>query len=122
MDWAKEGSGNRNPIVIINNQKGNEAIRISPKTGKEVLLNASKSFDPDGDRLTFNWWILPEAGTYSGTITIADADKEKVKIKIPHDAAGKSIHIICEVTDTGYPNLTGYRRIIIEATTKGQIR
>lgn len=113
MDWAKEGTGNRNPIVIVNGRKGTEAITISPKAGKEVLLNASESFDPDGDRLTFNWWILPEAGTYSGAVTIMDADKEKARIKILHDAAGKSIHVICEVTDTGNPHLTGYRRIII---------
>lgn len=118
MDWAKEGTGNRNPIVIVNGCKGTETITISPKTGKEILLNASKSFDPDGDKLTFNWWILPEAGTYSGAVTIMDADKEKARIKIPHDAAGKSIHVICEITDTGHPNLTSYRRIIIEATTK----
>lgn len=118
MDWAKEGAGNRNPVVIVNKQKGTDAIILRPKAGKEVKLDASASFDPDGNQLTFNWWVLPEAGTYSGAVTIVNADTENARIKTPADMAGKSIHIICEVTDTGHPALTSYKRIILEPTKK----
>ncbi len=34
-------------------------------------------------------------------------------ITIPANAAGESIHIICEITDNGTPVLTGYRRVVI---------
>ncbi|WP_370279710.1 hypothetical protein [uncultured Duncaniella sp.] len=33
---------------------------------------------------------------------------------IPHDAAGKNIHIILTVSDSGTPKLSSYRRTIIE--------
>jgi hypothetical protein len=56
---------------------------------------------------------LPEAGTYSGNIEINNADSPKAIITIPANAAGKSIHIICEITDNGTPVLTGYRRVVI---------
>lgn len=114
MDWAKEGRGNRNPVVVIDKYKGLDAVQITSKAGKEVALNASESYDPDGDQLTFKWWVLPEAGTYAGEIMITNSNTPQAKITIPADAAGKSIHVICEVTDNGTHNLTSYRRVIIE--------
>jgi len=103
MDWASEGKGNRNPIIV----------HIEKKHGKSIVLDASKSFDPENDLLTFKWWIMPEAGTYQGKVTIQNNNSDKITIDIPPDSAGKTIHIICEVTDNGEPTLTSYRRIII---------
>ncbi len=104
---------NRNPIVIVNGEKGLNPIIIEPETEEELQLNASKSVDPDKDKLTFHWWILPEAGTYTSTVSIREADKANAILRIPQDAAGKELHIICEVTDNGTPALTSYRRVII---------
>lgn len=113
MDWAKDGKGNRNPIVIVNGEKGMDAVSIRAKAGKAVRLNASRTYDPDGDRLTYKWWYMPEAGSYNGNVDIKNSDKTEAEITIPADAEGKTIHIICEVTDDGRHNLKGYRRIII---------
>lgn len=113
MDWAEDGIGNRNPVVIVNDNEGFDILNVAPKQGEEITLDASKSYDPDGDELSYNWWYLPEAGTYAGAIEINDADTPKATITIPADAAGESIHIICEVTDNGSPVLTGYRRVVI---------
>jgi hypothetical protein len=114
MDWAANGVGNRNPIVNINGNEGIEIIEINAKAGSSINLNASKSNDPDGDELKFNWWILKEAGTYSNEIVFPDSHTEKLKFEIPSDASGKTIHVICEVTDNGMPVLTSYRRIILK--------
>lgn len=114
MDWAAYGKGNLNPVVIINGKGDIEPISIEAKPGKEVLLDASKSYDPDNHNLSFKWWILPEAGTYNKEIVIINKNSSKINIKIPIDINGKSIHVICEVTDNGEPNLTSYRRIIME--------
>jgi hypothetical protein len=115
MDWAKEGKGNRNPVVMVNGDKGIKPIEKVCKAGEELQLNASKSFDPDGDRLHFKWWAIPEAGTYSGEIKIAASESNTVTVQVPSDAAGKEFHVICEVSDGGVPNLTSYRRIIVKA-------
>lgn len=113
MDWAKDGKGNRNPVVIVNGKKGLEAVSIKIKAGKTVKLNASGTYDPDGDKLTYKWWYMPEAGNYNGNIEIRNADNTVSEVRIPTDAEGKTMHIICEVTDNGVHNLKGYRRIII---------
>jgi hypothetical protein len=114
MDWAKDGKGNRNPIVNIDGDKSIKIIQIVAKAGKKVKLNASKTFDPDGDQLHYKWWIIPEAGTYSGKIEISDNESSIATVILPSDSAGKKIHMICEVTDDGEHNLTSYRRIIFE--------
>ena len=113
MDWAARGEGNRNPQVVINGNKGIQPIRISPSAGEVLTLDASKSFDPDKDKLSFRWWFLPEAGNYRGNIQIENEDQNKSAIAVPKDAVGKTFHIICEVTDSGTPHLTSYRRIVI---------
>jgi len=114
MDWAKEGAGNRNPVVIVNGDLGIAPIRLTAKPGDRVILDASKSHDPDGDKLGFSWWVMNEAGTYTDRITLSDSDSSQITVEIPPDSGGKTIHLICEVTDNGVPPLVGYRRMILD--------
>jgi len=115
MDWAKEGKGNRNPVLILNGDKGYSPIHIEKKEGKYLTLDASLSSDPENDALQFKWWIMPESGSYTKEIAIPDNTSDKIRIKLPSDSAGKNFHVICEVTDNGEPALTSYRRIIIHS-------
>lgn len=112
MDWAKDGKGNRNPVVVID---GDDSFRIftkTPKPGETITIDASRSHDPDGNQLSFKWWILPEAGTYKGEIEITGSNTNKASLTIPSDSMGKSFHLICEVTDDGPHQLSAYRRMI----------
>jgi hypothetical protein len=118
MKWAENGAGNRNPVVVINDDAGIAAIINRAAPGTTVTLDASKTHDPDGDKLKFSWWVLSEAGTYAQNINIANSDASKATVEIPTDAAGITFHVICEVTDDGTPGLTSYRRIIFEPTAK----
>lgn len=113
MDWAKEGKGNRNPIAIVNGKQGLDAIQVDTQSGKIVALDASKSYDPDGDALNYKWWVMPESGSYPGDVTVSDADKSQASLTLPADASGHTIHVICEVTDNGVHTLKAYRRVII---------
>jgi len=74
------------------------------------------SLDSGGDTLTFSWWVLPEADTYTQDVAISGSDSSRAAIEVPSDSAGKSFHVICEVTDDGTHNLTSYRRIILDST------
>ncbi|MFC5626119.1 DUF1593 domain-containing protein [Algoriphagus winogradskyi] len=114
MDWANEGRGNRNPIVVINKNPGIGILKVKAKKRQNVILDASKSYDLEEDELSYKWWIIPEAGTYRGEVVIPNNDSDSIKFTLPPDSSGKTIHVICEVTDNGSPNLTSYRRIIIE--------
>lgn len=113
MNWAATGKGNRNPIVIVNRISGIRPIVIKAKAGETIKLDATNSVDPDGDYISVKWWQMVESGTYHKEINIKYKDSSVTGITIPADASKQSIHIICEVTDLGTPNLTSYRRIII---------
>ena len=115
MAWAKNGAGNRNPIVKINGDSSLNVLTIKYPQGTIVKLDASRSYDPDGNKLNYKWWIFPGAGSYKEDIPIINTDSKSAVIKVPPGSAGKNFHVICEVTDDGVPALTSYRRIIIEA-------
>lgn len=115
-DWAARADwcvktyeeANHAPIVKLVN-KPDLKIRV----GKKVKLNAKRTYDPDGDALTYKWWQYAEAGTYKGLISIDNSDKMKASFVVPYDAKkGDTIHLICEVTDNGTPALTHYQRVV----------
>ena len=110
MQWAAEGKGNHNPIVVINGHKGWSPLVLHAKAGASIRLDASRSSDPDGDALSFHWWQQTEIGT--ARISIDDAEKAAAAITIPADAAGRTLHLICEVHDDGPFHLVAYQRVI----------
>ena len=119
MQWASEGRGNKNPVVVVRSKSGRtqgkvhspSPIHIKVAAGSDVLLDASKSSDPDGDRLAFLWWLQPEIGTTK--VAISQPDQPIATIHIPADAKGQTLHVICEVHDDGPFRLVAYRRLIL---------
>ncbi len=113
MQWADEGRGNHNPIVVVNGYQGPSPLVIQAKAGETIRLDASRSNDPDGNDIHFLWWQQPEIGM--AKLTIDDSGKSIINVKIPADAAGQTLHIICEVCDNGPFTLKSYQRIIIRS-------
>ena len=109
-DWCVKpyNEANHAPIVKIKN-----GLDLTAKPGDKIKLNVKGTYDPDGDKLNYSWWQYKEADTYGGNINVLNINEQKTKLTIPKDAKkGDTIHIICEVSDNGTPQLTRYQRII----------
>lgn len=113
IQWAEEGRGNVNPVCIVNGNRGLGQIVIKAKAGQAVMLDASKSYDPDGDTLVYNWWLQPEISTGKELPVIHTPDASSTRITLPNNVSGKKFHVICEIHDNGPFHLVSYRRIII---------
>lgn len=110
-DWCVKPFNESNHPPRVNTTPRN-GIVAGP--GDRIVLSAEASTDPDGDALAFRWWVFTEAGTYDGPVTIEDLSKPTATVVIPNGVtAGASLHVICDVTDSGNPPLTRYARTII---------
>lgn len=111
-DWCVKSfvDANHPPVVKLEN-----ALDISAKPGAKIELSAKGSTDPDGDELSYKWWQYVEADTSDEIVTIENCLGQDALVTIPEDSqAGQTIHIVCEVNDSGVPQLTRYQRVIIK--------
>ncbi|WP_209402761.1 nucleoside hydrolase-like domain-containing protein [Pseudozobellia sp. WGM2] len=122
MDWTVKpyAEANHPPEVILDHSD-----YIVAKPGEKINLSATKTFDPDGDELSYKWFCYEEPGTRSMSNsttgikhTIHDSDKSQAWLKVKTSRVMPpgtgTMHIILAVTDHGSPNLTRYKRIIID--------
>jgi hypothetical protein len=112
-DYAK---ANHHPVVVTNGSRSTTPLFMKARSGDVIQIDASKSFDPDGDALTFEWSHYKEPSTYKGPLSI-HSECSKASVQIPNDASGLQIHLILKVSDNGNPMLVGYRRIIIDVAS-----
>lgn len=109
-DWCVMlfGDANHAPIVKLNH-----AHQVNVRPGQTVQLSG-RATDPDGNALSYSWWQYREAGTYQGEVSISNADMAEASLKIPGDlVGGETIHMILEVTDDQFPNMTRYQRVVL---------
>ncbi len=104
---------NHHPVAIVDGDSSLKCLHKKAKAGNSLTFDASDSKDPDGNQLDYKWFVYNEPSTYKDSITVEESSSPKCKILIPSDASGKIIHLILEITDTGTPALTVYRRIVI---------
>ena len=109
----KYENANHHPVAVLNGDTTMNILEMNADAGKTVKLSAKGSSDPDGNNLSYNWYVYNVPGSYYSDVTIKGSDSEKATIVIPDDAKGKSIHVILEIHDDGSPELYAYRRMII---------
>jgi hypothetical protein len=111
MDWSVSsnyGDANHHPIAVVNGETGKGYLHVTATEGS-VALSAAGSSDPDGDDLSYSWWIFDEPSSGSGSIQNASSESATVSI------SSGEVHVVLEVVDNGSPSLTAYRRVIINA-------
>ncbi|KAI0477450.1 DUF1593-domain-containing protein [Xylariaceae sp. FL0804] len=127
MQWTVNGAysqNNHQPIAIVNGSCGPEVMEIPYKFNNSVVIDATESWDPDGDDLTFNWFHYREVVTrmqegpiskVSLNVTFNPLDETGGLVRIqPLDNI--TMHIILSVEDERDMGLTTYRRIILTPT------
>ncbi|MCW2400302.1 DUF1593 domain-containing protein [Sphingobium xanthum] len=117
---------NHHPELVLSGVAGKAPVTLSAKVGATVRLSAAGTHDRDGDKLTYRWWQYAEPSQAPGVMVppleITGADSTEVSftlpmyrmtntnVPVPKDTA---YHIILEVTDSGSPPLTSYRRAVV---------
>jgi hypothetical protein len=121
MDWTINDyqHANHPASVVVNGVAGKDVLTVNAVVGQPVSLIADGSSDPDGNQLQFQWIAYPEAG-YRVPLqplpqaTVSGADNQDATVTV--DTPGV-VHVILAVIDNGTPNLTSYRRVILNVTS-----
>ena len=118
MDWCAKpyGRTNHEPTAVCNGDRTRQVLEVDVKPGAQTKLSAAGSSDPDDNALKYRWWAYREAGSYWDEAPIQGADRADAVVTVPENAAGRTIHVILEATDTGKPPLVAYRRVILKVS------
>jgi len=114
MDWCVGDytECNHAPVPIVNGSKERKPLSVKAKKGEPVVLDASDSFDPDSDKLSFEWHVYPEIENVSETV-ILKTEGAKAFIQLKNFKTNESLSLLLRVTDNGNPRLVSYKRILI---------
>lgn len=110
IDWTVKPyeEANHPPVPVLIHED-----ILTLKSGQWFTLNATGTYDPDGDHLSYLWFSYPEAGSYKEPIIKEIENSYRANIVIPKVNRPETAHIILKVTDHGQPHLSRYKRIII---------
>ena len=123
MDWCVADAfekANHNPVAVFQGDKSKAVAQMRVTPGQRVNLSASGTYDPDGNNVSYHWFVYDEAGDpsragsrdFKGTIEIENRESPEASFIAPQVKETTSIHIILEVKDDGQPCLYSYRRVI----------
>jgi hypothetical protein len=116
LDWCTKAyqEANHPPVPASGHPE-----YITVKSGEGFGLDASGTSDPDGDNLSYLWFHYPEAGSYKKLIKIDSAENARGVFVIAPEVEKKEIaHFILRVTDKGKPQLSRYKRVIVNIIPK----
>ena len=116
MDWCAAetfGAANHNPVAAFDNDKSKAVVKLTVKPKETVTLSAAGTYDPDGDKVSYRWFVYKEAGSYDGPVNIKNDTAQQARFIALTAKSPGTIHIILEVKDNGEPSLVSYRRIIV---------
>ncbi|XEV04534.1 hypothetical protein FSHL1_009821 [Fusarium sambucinum] len=140
MKWSVNSNyseNNHQPVTIVNGSCGPAPLKLEYKPGQSIVLDATKSWDPDGDELKYDWFHYREPGeaygrglegfdpslkmkpiltTQSPNVNITNLNSDGSIVKL--ETAKKlndTLHIILALRDATEQPLATYRRVILEA-------
>ncbi len=76
MDWCVADTfakANHNPVVAFQGDTSKAVAKVRAASGQRVNLSAAGTRDPDGNSVSYRWFLYKEAGTFKGDVRIEDA-------------------------------------------------
>lgn len=107
---------NHPPTAVLNGDNSKRILEIQARSGETIPLSSTGSSDPDGNSMTMNWYVYPEAGTCSTDVQLSSTHGPQTCFVAPALESPQTIHIILEVHDNGTPHLVSYRRAVVTVT------
>lgn len=109
LEWCVRDPNDANhpPRVALN-----VPASVTMVAGESLHISAAASEDPDHDRLVWEWFAYPEAGTCTLS-AVGQADGAGYTLTAPPVTSPESLHLVVAVTDSGRPPLTRYARVVI---------
>jgi len=121
MDWCVAntfGEANHNPVAVLQGDKSKAVATMRVTSGERINLSAAGTHDPDGDDVSYHWFVYKEAGTFNGNVTMENSTSARAYFVAPQVKESRSLHVILEVKDDGQPCLYSYRRLIVTIESK----
>jgi hypothetical protein len=114
MDWCVSDYSecNHAPVIFVNGFADEGSLFLHAKPGDKIELDASKSFDPDGNELRFKWFFYPEKDNYKEKASF-NTEGNKAFLTVYKLEKDEYLSVVLSITDNGNPRITSYKRIII---------
>lgn len=131
---------NHQPVAVVNESSGTTPLYLEAEVGTRIVLDASKSYDPDGDSLSFSWmhykdvtatqwWVDAEVPDVQFEDSNGQCPGQIVSVVLPPAERcavdmfskkplrkGQILHFILTVEDSGSPSLVTYKRVVVQIT------
>ena len=110
---AVDGDNENRGILNSDSLQQMEFMLVKSEVGKKLILDASNSYDPDGNTLYFYWWFEETLSSYPGSFSISGNTESSISFGVPIDLDRDTLFVFLEVKDNGLPVMKSYQKIAI---------
>lgn len=116
LDWCVQPyeAANHPPRPALNGDTSGQVRIVHLGEKQRLRLDASASYDPDGDALSYAYFVYPEVSRYGGRVKIRRSGSARARLHLSRPLQeGEEVHLLLRLSDAGVPALARYRRLLL---------